>query len=56
MGEIAEMHLCGILCEQCGAFVGEDVGYPRSCDDCSGGQAQDPKRGKTKKRGKRKKR
>ncbi len=32
MGEIAEMMLEGILCNQCGAFVGEEVGYPQYCD------------------------
>ena len=47
---------CGILCEKCGAFVGEDVWYPRSCDDCSGDMAPEIKRGGRKKRGKRKKR
>lgn len=35
MGEIAEMVLDGLLCEQCGIFVdGEETGYPRSCEDC----------------------
>lgn len=34
MGEIAEMILDGTLCEQCGCFIGEPVGYPRLCEDC----------------------
>lgn len=35
MGEIAEMILEGILCEQCGMFIdGEEVGFPRLCDFC----------------------
>ena len=34
MGEIAEMHLDGTLCERCGEFLGEPVGYPRLCKDC----------------------
>lgn len=35
MGEIAEMILEGILCEECGSLVdGEEVGYPRKCEDC----------------------
>lgn len=34
MGEIAEMMLDGTLCEQCGTFIGEPVGYPRLCEDC----------------------
>ncbi len=40
MGEIAEMHIDGTLCEQCGV-VFDDVmrgeeppGYPRLCGDC----------------------
>ena len=35
MGEIAEMILDGTLCEQCGCFIGEPVGYPRLCEDCN---------------------
>jgi len=31
MGEIAEMMLAGVLCEQCGEFIGDEVGYPRNC-------------------------
>lgn len=32
MGEIAEMHLDGTLCEMCGEFLdGESPGYPRYC-------------------------
>ena len=34
MGEAAEMMLDGSLCEHCGAYVGEAVGYPRSCSVC----------------------
>ena len=34
MGEIAEMHLNGILCERCGEYIGEEVGYPRLCGTC----------------------
>ena len=34
MGEITDMILDGILCEECGGYIGEAVGYPRSC--CSG--------------------
>lgn len=29
MGEIAEMHLDGTLCERCGFYLGHPVGYPR---------------------------
>lgn len=32
MGEIAEMHLDGTLCEMCGVYLdGESPGYPRYC-------------------------
>ena len=34
MGVYAEMMLDGTLCEQCGTFIGEPVGYPRLCEDC----------------------
>ena len=35
MGELADMHLDGTLCEQCGEFLdGEAPGYPRLCKDC----------------------
>jgi len=36
MGEIAEMHLDGTLCECCGVYLGEAVGYPRRCAACDG--------------------
>lgn len=42
MGEITEMILEGILCQECGGLM-DDVtedspvpGYPRTCDDCKG--------------------
>ena len=34
MGEVTDMILEGVLCEQCGVYIGEAVGYPRCCDDC----------------------
>lgn len=34
MGEIADMHLDGTLCESCGVFLGDPVGYPRRCAEC----------------------
>ena len=35
MGEIVEMIIEGLLCEQCGAYIdGEESGYPRKCEDC----------------------
>jgi hypothetical protein len=37
MGEIAEMMIMGILCEQCGVLIdGESSGHPRKCDHCEG--------------------
>ncbi|BBN97473.1 hypothetical protein [Sporolactobacillus terrae] len=36
MGEIAEMMLNGLLCEQCGCLIdGEETGHPRKCEDCA---------------------
>ena len=35
MGEIAEMMLDGTLCEGCGEFMGDDVGFPRLCQSCA---------------------
>jgi len=34
MGDIADMMLYGILCQQCGEFVGEECGYPKNCVSC----------------------
>lgn len=35
MGEITDMVLDGLLCEQCGVFIdGNASGYPRTCNDC----------------------
>jgi len=34
MGDIADMIIEGILCECCGCFIGDPVGYPRTCEDC----------------------
>lgn len=34
MGDISEMMLDGTLCETCGEFIGEPVGYPRYCGGC----------------------
>lgn len=37
MGEIADMMIDGILCEECGEYIGDAVGYPRLCSGCSHG-------------------
>lgn len=34
MGEVTEMMLDGVLCECCGVYIGDPVGYPITCDDC----------------------
>lgn len=35
MGEIAEMHLDGTLCERCGVYLHSPAeGFPRTCEDC----------------------
>ena len=35
MGEIAEMMLDGTLCEGCGEYLGETVGFPMYCPSCA---------------------
>lgn len=36
MGEIADMMLDGMLCQECGVFIDDDQsGYPRSCKSCA---------------------
>jgi hypothetical protein len=35
MGDIAEMMLDGTLCEQCGTYMGNAIGYPRVCRGCN---------------------
>lgn len=35
MGEIADMHLDGTLCETCGVYMNDNPpGYPVYCSDC----------------------
>jgi len=34
MGDVADMMLTGVLCQQCGEFIGEECGYPKSCSIC----------------------
>ena len=34
MGEIAEMMLDGTMCQVCGEFMGESIGYPVTCVAC----------------------
>ncbi|MCO6019364.1 hypothetical protein [Carnobacterium divergens] len=36
MGELAEMTINGLLCQECGGYLEdfEEPGYPRTCEDC----------------------
>ena len=35
MGDMADDIIDGIFCEQCGVYLGDAVGYPRTCSDCN---------------------
>ena len=35
MGEYADMIIDGETCQECGVYLGEAVGYPRSCRSCN---------------------
>lgn len=34
MGEMAEAILDGDFCQVCGVFLGDGMGFPRTCLDC----------------------
>lgn len=34
MGEIADMMIDGTMCQVCGEFMGDPVGYPLTCGGC----------------------
>ncbi len=34
MGEIANDMLSGLLCNGCGVYLGDPVGFPCYCEDC----------------------
>lgn len=34
MGEMAELVIEGVVCEGCGVFLGEPVGFPQRCAAC----------------------
>ena len=36
MGDIADMMLDGTMCQVCGEFQGDPVGYPITCAGCGG--------------------
>lgn len=50
MGEIADMMLEGILCEQCGEFIDDDMeaGFPRLCESCKIEEEDEARRKKKK--------
>jgi len=39
MGDIADMMIEGVLCEECGGYIEDEdaPGHPRKCEGCSGG-------------------
>jgi hypothetical protein len=39
MGDWADLMLGGVVCEGCGIYLGDPVGYPRSCAGCVDGRA-----------------
>jgi len=41
MGEVADDILDGTLCQECGVYLGEGDGYPRSCAGCVGESSVD---------------
>jgi len=36
MGEIADMMIDGEMCQECGEYLGDGDGYPRTCHGCGG--------------------
>lgn len=34
MGDWTDLMLDGVVCEVCGTYLGDPVGYPRSCTGC----------------------
>lgn len=38
MGDIADATINGDFCDQCGEWLGEGEGYPRSCKDIKEGE------------------
>lgn len=37
MGEYADMIIDGEVCQECGTYIGEAAGYPRTCKSCKPG-------------------
>jgi hypothetical protein len=50
MGDMADMMIEGVLCEECGSLIDRDApGYPRSCEDCREERRKSLKRSRDKK-------
>lgn len=43
MSETSDMMMNGELCQGCGVYIGEDVGYPLSCASCAKGEVKPAK-------------
>lgn len=50
MGEQAEYMINGDDCQECGEYIGDGPGYPRSCAGCGGGSQGGPGDGSGKRR------
>jgi len=50
MGDIADSIIDGVLCEWCGEYIGNAVGYPRKCSSC---KSEEKARNKKRSKGKR---
>lgn len=43
MGDTADLMIEGVLCECCGEYIGDAVGYPRKCSDCAAEEQEEEK-------------
>lgn len=43
MGDIADDHLAGLCCEECGIYFEEEHGHPVLCADCWTPKSKTPK-------------
>jgi len=40
LSDMVDLMLDGMVCEECGAFLGEGVGHPRRCQACDASPEQ----------------
>jgi hypothetical protein len=40
LSDMVDLMLDGMVCEECGAFLGEGVGHPRRCQACQASLGQ----------------